>query len=255
MSFLDHLEELRRRLLHSILALVVAFSICWAYAKPIYNFLARPILAALPPGKSLVYTGLPDPFVLYMKVALLAGIFLACPYVLWQLWLFVSPGLYAHERRLAVPFILFATLLFVAGGAFGYYVAFPMACRFFISVGSPFEPFITIKEYFRLQMQVLLWMGVVFEMPVLIYFLSRIGIVTPRFLWEKFSYAVFIIFVIAAIITPPDVVSQVLLALPMVGLYLIGIAVAWLFGARPRPPADPPAGPPPPAEAGPPADK
>lgn len=247
MTFLEHLEELRLRLLHAIAALGVAFCVCWAFSKGIYSFLARPILAALPPGRSLAFTGLPDPFVLYMKVALLAGIFLAAPYVLWQLWLFVSPGLHAHERRLALPFILFGTALFLAGGAFGYYVAFPAACRFFISVGEPFEPVITIREYFRLQMQVLLWMGVVFELPVLIYFLSRIGIVTPRFLWEKFSYAVFVIFVIAAVITPPDVISQLLIALPMILLYLLGIAVAWLFTPgppAPDPPSDaPPAGP------------
>lgn len=246
MSFLEHLEELRRRLLHSIVALFLAFSICWACSERIYAFLARPILQALPPGKTLAYTGLPDPFVLYMKVALLAGIFLACPYILWQLWLFVSPGLHSHERRLAAPFIFFSTVLFVGGGAFGYYVAFPVACRFFISVGAPFEPIITIKEYFRLQTQVLLWMGLVFELPVFIYFFTRIGIVTPRFLWEKFSYAVFIIFVIAAVITPPDVVSQLLIALPMVVLYLLGIAVAWLFGPRPIPP---PPKPPPDAPA------
>jgi sec-independent protein translocase protein TatC len=247
MSFLEHLEELRRVLLRSILALGVAFCVCWAFSDQIYEFLARPLTEALPAGHSLAYTGLADPFVLYMKVALLAGIFLACPFVLWQLWRFVAPGLHAHERRLAAPFIVSGTALFVAGGAFGYYIAFPAACRFFISVGQPFNPVITIREFFRLEMQVLLWMGVIFELPVLIYFLSRIGIVTPRFLWEKFSYAVFIIFVIAAVITPPDVVSQLLMALPMVALYLIGIGVAWLFGPAPpalprphAPPADPP---------------
>lgn len=243
MTFLEHLEELRKRLLHSILALGVAFGICWGFSKPIYAFLARPILAVLPPGRTLAFTGLPDPFVLYMKVALLAGIFLASPYVLWQLWLFVSPGLHAHERRLAIPFLLFSSGLFVAGGAFGYYVAFPVACRFFIAVGAPFEPVITIREYFRLQTQVLLWMGVVFELPVLIYFFSRLGLVTPRFLWEKFSYAVFIIFVIAAVVTPPDVVSQVLIALPMIALYLLGIGVSWAFA--PRPGGDPPSHAPP----------
>ena len=243
MSFLEHLEELRRRLLHSLAALAIAFAVCWGFSKQIYIFLARPILDALPPGKSLAYTALPDPFVLYMKVALLAAIFLAAPYILWQVWLFVSPGLHTHERRLAVPFLLSGTSLFVSGGAFGYYVAFPMACRFFISVGEPFEPVITIREFFQLQTQVLLWMGAIFELPVLIYFFTRIGLVTPRFLWEKFSYAVFIIFVVAAIITPPDVLSQLLIAIPMVVLYLLGIAVAWMFG--PAPPSDaPPQNPP-----------
>jgi sec-independent protein translocase protein TatC len=247
MSFLEHLEELRRVLLRSILALGVAFCACWAFSARIYAFLAKPLTDVLPPGHSLAYTGLADPFVLYMKVALLAGIFLACPFVLWQVWRFVAPGLHAHERKLAAPFIVSGTALFAAGGAFGYYVAFPAACRFFISVGQPFNPVITIREFFRLEMQVLLWMGAIFELPVLIYFLSRIGLVTPRFLWEKFSYAVFIIFIIAAVITPPDVVSQLLMALPMVALYLIGIGVAWLFGPAPSlppaphaPPADPP---------------
>ncbi|MEE9218118.1 MAG: twin-arginine translocase subunit TatC [Acidobacteriota bacterium] len=245
MSFLEHLEELRSRMLRSLLALAIAFLICWVFSSPLYEFLARPVMAALPPGKTLAFTALPDPFILYMKVALLTGIFLASPYLLWQLWLFVAPGLYGHERRLAIPFLLSSTALFVAGGAFGYYIAFPAACRFFLKVGQPFEPILTVREYFRLEMQVLLVMGLVFELPVFIFFFSRLGIVTPRFLWEKFTYAVLIIFVTAAIITPPDFVSQLLIALPMVVLYLVGIGVAWLFGPAPVKPTshDPPEGP------------
>jgi sec-independent protein translocase protein TatC len=242
MTFLEHLEELRARLLHSIGALAIAFGICWAFSAPLYEFLARPVMSALPAGRTLAFTSLPDPFILYMKVALLAGIFLCSPYILWQLWLFVSPGLYGHERRLALPFIFFSTALFVAGGASGYSIAFPTACRFFLSVGQPFEPILTIREYFRLEMQVLLAMGLVFELPVLIFFFSRLGIITPQFLWAKFSYAVLVIFILAAIITPPDFVSQLMIGLPMIVLYLVGISVAWLFGPKDRPDERPPSG-------------
>jgi len=234
MTFLEHLEELRRRLLHVFASLAVAFGICWAFSARLYDFLARPVMDALPEGRTLAFTSLPDPFILYMKVALLAGIFLASPYILWQLWLFISPGLYGHERRMAVPFLFFSTALFVTGGAFGYYIAFPTACRFFLSVGQPFEPILTVREYFRLEMQVLLAMGLVFELPVLIFFFTRLGIITPRFLWEKFSYAVLVIFIIAAVITPPDFVSQMMIGLPMIILYLVGIGVAWLFNPRQR---------------------
>ncbi len=242
MTFLEHLEELRRRLLHVFASLAVTFGICWAFSATLYDFLARPVMDALPEGSTLAFTSLPDPFILYMKVALLAGIFLASPYVLWQLWLFISPGLYGHERRMALPFIFFSTALFVTGGAFGYYIAFPTACRFFLSVGQPFEPILTVREYFRLEMQVLLAMGMVFELPVLIFFFTRLGIITPRFLWEKFSYAVLVIFIIAAVITPPDFVSQMMIGLPMIVLYLVGIGVAWLFNPKlrgeKRPPSD-----------------
>jgi sec-independent protein translocase protein TatC len=236
MSFLEHLDELRKRLLYSVIALVVAFLVCWNFAPEIFDWLEKPILQLLPAGEKLAFTRLTGPFFLYMKVAFLAGIFLASPVILWQLWMFVSPGLYSRERRYAAPFIIFATLFFVGGGYFGYRVVFPMACQFFLDMGKEFKQVITIDEYFGLASKMLLGMGLVFETPILIFFLSRIGIVTPAFLLQKFKYAVVLIFIIAAVITPtPDMVTQSALAIPMILLYLIGIGISYVFGRNPVP--------------------
>jgi sec-independent protein translocase protein TatC len=234
MSFLAHLDELRRRLLYSLAGLLVGFLVCWSFAPTLFGWLEQPVLQFLPEGEKLAYTRLTAPFFLYMKVAFFAGIFVASPIILWQVWMFVAPGLYRRERRYAGPFILFATLFFVAGGYFGYRTVFPMACQFFLEMGSQFQQVITIDEYFSLASKMILGMALVFEMPILIFFLARIGIVTPAFLIQKFKYAVVIIFIIAALITPtPDMVTQAALALPMILLYLIGIGISYLFGRKP----------------------
>jgi len=233
MSFLDHLEELRKRLLISTIALGVAFFACWSFSPEIFAVLEKPILQFLPKGEKLAYTRLTSPFFLYMKVAFFAGIFLAAPVILWQVWAFISPGLYRRERRYAAPFIIFASLFFVAGGWFGYETVFPMACKFFIELGGNFKQVITVDDYFSFASKMILGMGLVFETPVLIFFLSRIGIVTPAFLLQKFKYAVLIIFIISAIITPtPDMVTQSALAVPMILLYLLGIGISYLFGKK-----------------------
>jgi sec-independent protein translocase protein TatC len=238
MTLLEHLDELRRRLLVSILAVFVGFLACWYFAKPIFGWIERPLTQFLPPGDKLAFTGLVDPFMLYIKVALLAGIFLASPVVLHQLWLFVSPGLYRNERHMVVPFLFFTTLFFLGGGYFGYAVAFPMVCQFLLQVGSDFRQVITINEYFSMASKVMLGLGLVFELPILILFLARIGVVNHRLLLRYFRYAVVVIFVIAAVITPtPDIATQSVFALPMIGLYLLGVLVAWAFGKKPRPEA------------------
>ena len=234
MSLLDHLEELRRRLSAALLAVFIGFLACWYFAKPIFGWLARPLTQFLPPGETLAFTSLTDPFMLYIKVALLAGIFLASPVVLLQLWLFIAPGLYRNERRVAIPFIVFTTAFFLLGGWFGYAVAFPMVCRFLLSVGSEFRQVLTINSYFSMASKIILGLGLVFEMPVLILFLARLGIVTHRFLLRHFRYAVLGIFIVAAVITPtPDIATQSVFAVPMIGLYLLGVLVAWLFGKKP----------------------
>lgn len=233
MSLLDHLEELRRRLGYSLLAIVIGFFACWYFAQPIFTWLARPVTQFLPPGDKLAFTGLVDPFMLYVKVALLAGVFVASPAVLLQVWLFIAPALYRKERKVAIPFILFTTVCFLAGGYFGYKIAFPAVCKFLLSVGSDFKQVITINEYFAIASKVILGLGLVFETPVLILFLARLGIVTPRMLLRSFRYAVLVIFIIAAVITPtPDVATQCLFAFPMIGLYLLGVLVAWIFGKK-----------------------
>ena len=234
MAFLEHLDELRKRLFISIIAILIGFLICWFFSKDIYLFLARPVIQFLPPeDKKLAFTSLTDPFFLYMKVAFLAGIFLAAPVVIGQLWLFISPGLYKKEKKYAFPFIIFASLFFIGGGLFGYYVAFPMVCRFLLSWGEPFRPIITIKEYLAMASKILIGLGLVFELPILIFFLARLGLVTPRFLIKNLKYAVLICFILAAIITPtPDVVTQSTFAVPMIALYCLGILIAIVFGKK-----------------------
>jgi sec-independent protein translocase protein TatC len=233
MSFLDHLEELRKRLLISIVALMAGFLVCWGYADKIYGYLEAPLLKVLPPGDKLAYTRLTAPFILYMKVAFLAGIFLAAPVILLQLWLFIVPGLYKRERRMAAPFIIGATIFFVVGGYFGYRVLLPGMCGFFVETGKQFKQMITIDDYYSFASTIILATGAVFETPILIFFLARLGIVTPAFLLQKFKYAVVLSFIISAIVTPtPDMMTQTSLALPMIGLYLVGVAVAYLFGKK-----------------------
>jgi sec-independent protein translocase protein TatC len=233
MTLLEHLDELRKRLLWSIVAVFVGFLVCWYWAQPIFRWMAVPITQFLPAGDKLAFTGLVDPFMLYMKVALLAGIFAASPIVLWQFWLFVSPALYRNERRLVIPFITFATMFFLAGGYFGYKIAFPMVVKFLLTVGQDFRQVVTINEYFSMASKVILGLGLVFELPVLIMLLARFGIVTAKFLLKYFRFAVLIIFIIAAVITPtPDIPTQCVFALPMVALYLLGVLVAWIFGKK-----------------------
>lgn len=233
MSFLEHLEELRKRILYSIIALIVAFFICWGFAQEIFHYIERPVLQFLPEGEKLAFTRLTSPFFLYMKVAFLGAIFLAAPFVLWQVWSFISPGLYKKERRLAAPFIIFASLFFIFGGWFGYTYIFPIACKFFIEMGRDFQQVITIDDYFAFASKMILGMGLVFETPIIIFFFARLGLVTPAFLIQKFKYAILIIFVLAAIITPtPDMVTQTALAVPMVLLYLLGIGIAYVFAPR-----------------------
>jgi sec-independent protein translocase protein TatC len=187
----------------------------------------------LPPGEQLAFTELSGPFMLYIKVALLTAIFVASPFLLLQLWLFLRPGLYKRERRLAVPFIIFTSLFFVAGGYFGYLVAFPMVVRFLLGVGEDFKQVVTIGTYFSMMSKILLGLGLVFEMPMLIFFLARLGIVTAGQLIRWFRWAVLMIFVVAAVITPtPDVATQTVFAVPMMLLYLLGIVVAALFGKK-----------------------
>ena len=234
MSFLEHLEELRKRLIVSIVALGVAFLVCWNFADRIFALLAQPLSRFLPPGDKLVFTRLTEPFMLYMKVAFFAGIFLASPIILWQLWLFIAPGLYKRERRYAAPFIIIASLFFILGGYFGYRVLLPGTCAFFLETGRQFKQMIKADEFFSFASMIILACGAVFETPILIFFLARLGIVTPAFLLQKFKWAIVIAFIIAAIVTPtPDMVTQTALALPMIGLYALGIGIAWIFGKKP----------------------
>jgi len=237
MSLMEHLEELRRRILRTLLALFLAFALCWFIAEEIFGFLARPIYRLLPPGSRLAFLGVTDPFVVYVKVALLAGLFLAAPFVLYQVWRFVAPGLYRRERLYALPFVVLGTLFFFAGGAFAYYVAFPFAVEFLLGVGEEFAPVITVERYFRFLLTVILGLGLMFELPILIVLLAQVGVVSPRWLLRNFRWAVLVIFIAAALITPtPDAVNLCLFAVPTILLYLLGTAGAALVTRGRRPP-------------------
>ncbi|HEX6161348.1 MAG TPA: twin-arginine translocase subunit TatC [Thermoanaerobaculia bacterium] len=230
MSFLDHLEELRKRIVVSFIAVAVGFLVCWGFAEKIFLYLQLPLAQFLPPGDKLAYTRLTAPFFLYMKVAFFAGLFLAAPVILFQLWLFIAPGLYKKERRLAAPFIIFGSIFFLVGGYFGYRYLLPATCSFFVETGREFKQMVTVDDYFSFASVIILACGIVFETPILIFFLARLGIVTPAFLMQKFKYAVVLAFVVSAVVTPtPDMVTQAALAVPMILLYLIGVGVAYLF--------------------------
>jgi sec-independent protein translocase protein TatC len=232
MSFLDHLEELRKRLLISFLAILAGFLLSFHYAELIFGWIAKPLSQYLH-GDKLAYTKLTEPFMLYMKVAFFAGIFIAAPIIVSQLWLFIAPGLYKRERRWAVPFIVLASFFFVLGGYFGYRVLLPGTCKFFLQTGVQFKQVIKADDYFSFASAVILASGVVFETPVLIFLLSRLGIVTPAFLMRGWKVAVVGSFIAAAILTPsPDMVNQTALALPMIALYFLGVGVAFVFGKR-----------------------
>jgi sec-independent protein translocase protein TatC len=235
MSFIEHLEELRRRLIWSVMFLGVAFGLCWFGADRLLDFARAPILAANP-DVTLSLSRPQDIVGLNVKVALVASLFLSAPFVVTQAWLFIAPGLYPHERRYAVPFVLFASTLFLAGGAFGYFVAFPTALRFLLAwiVEARLTPIIEMGEYFDLLFMILVAFGLSFQIPAIVLVLSRIGLVSARFLMAKLKYAVFACVIAAAVLTPTtDPGNMLILAGPMIVLYCIGIVVAWVFG-RPR---------------------
>lgn len=234
MSFLDHLDELRRRLLVSIAALGGGFVVAFFFIEDIFAFIMRPLQEVLPAGGKLIYTEPGEAFVLYIKVAALTGLILAAPIILWQVWLFIAPGLYAHEKKFAIPFVLFSTIFFVSGALFSHYMVFPWAWRFFAGFSTDYMEFTPrIAPVFSLYTRMILAFGIIFELPTLVFFLARMGVVTAGFLARNTKYAILIIFVIAAIITPtPDVVTQALMAAPMFVLYVLSIGIAWAFGRR-----------------------
>lgn len=234
MGLLDHLEELRKRLVKALLALIVTTALAWTYIEEIFTFLAQPIYDVPEfAGQKLAIFGLSDGFLLYFKVGLLAGAFLAAPFILYQVYAFVAPGLYQKERRMAVPFVMVGTAFFITGGLFAYYVAFPFTVTFMLQFSNQFDTVIAADKYFGFLMMVVLGLGLMFELPIFIFLLSVMNVVTPAFLIRHFRWAVLIIFVIAAVVTPtPDAVNLCLFALPTVALYLLGTAAAWVVHAR-----------------------
>jgi len=232
MSFLEHLEELRRRIIYALIAVGIGFFACWAYAERIYEIIQRPVIQALKHNgipEKLGYLNPTEPFNLYLKRAFLAGLFVASPFVLYQVWMFISPGLYRNEKRYVLPFMFSTIFLFLGGGYFGYKIVFPAALDFLIGYGRQFQPMITVGEYTDLFLTVILGLGVVFELPILVFFLSLMGVISAGWMWRNVRYSILVIFIIAAVLTPTtDILNMCIFAAPMVALYLLSILVAWL---------------------------
>ncbi len=234
MSLLDHLEEFRKRVIRSALAVAVGMAAAFAFIVPLKDFVLAPALRALPPGVTLIYTQPTEAFGFYMQVALIGGVLLASPVVVYQLWRFIAPALYANEKRFVVPFVALGTAGALGGFAFGHYVMFPYMLAFFGTfngVGLAFLP--TLSSVFGMYQKTVLAMALTFQIPTVAFFLARMRLVTARFLWRHLKYAVLATFIVSAILTPsPDPYNQTLFALPMIGLYLVSIVIAW--AARPR---------------------
>ena len=237
MSFLEHLDELRKRIIWSLVGVAVGVIISCFFVKEIYSFVMDPMQQLLRPGETLVYTEPTEAFALYLKLAVISGLMIASPIVMTQVWLFIAPGLYSHEKKFAVPFVLLSTVSFIAGAAFSHYVVFRMSWKFFDSFAGDSLTFMPrIEPAFGLYIKMLLGFGLVFQMPAIVLFMARMGLITARFLWRNFKYAILIIFIAAAILTPDaSPVTQTAMAAPMILLYLLSILLAWLFGKKREP--------------------
>jgi sec-independent protein translocase protein TatC len=234
MSFLEHLDELRKRIVNSLIAVGVGILITFTFIQRIYSFLMAPTMHVLPPGSRLMYTEPGEAFSLYIQLSMIVGTILASPFIMYQVWLFIAPGLYSNEKRMAIPFVLLSTLGLLGGAVFNHYIMFPWMMRFFAGFNTQDLLFMPkLDSVFSLYTKFLLAMAAVFQMPTLVFFLAKMKLVTARFLVSKFKYAVLIIFVLSAVITPTgDPVTQSVFAAPMIALYLLGIAIAWVVGPK-----------------------
>jgi sec-independent protein translocase protein TatC len=226
MSLMEHLDELRRRIVHSAAYLAVGFVIAYVFRESLYGFVQKPLDQL---HIKLNYTHPMDALNLYLQVSLIGGAILASPFILYQVWLFIAPGLYQKERRFVIPFMGATVGLFLIGAAFGYFFVLPGALKILIlDFGKKFNPIVTIEEYTGFFLSIILGLGISFELPVLIFFLALFGIVSPKFLWKNIRYAVLVVFIVAAFICPsPDPWTMCIYAIPMLTLYMIGIGVAW----------------------------
>jgi sec-independent protein translocase protein TatC len=224
----SHLEELKARTIRILIAIGIGFGVCYLFREWSFKVITRPLIAALPEHSSMIFTGLPEAFFIHMKIAFFGSLFLTAPYTLFEIWRFISPGLYKKEKRVVVPFVLFSTILFSGGILFGYFIALPPAFRFFVSFSTDFlKPMISFREYLSLMLRFLLAFGLSFEMPVFIFFLAKIGVVDSKMLARQRRFAILIIFIAAAVLTPsPDVISQILMAVPLLILYEASIILA-----------------------------
>jgi sec-independent protein translocase protein TatC len=233
LPFTHHLEELRKRIIICLAAVAVGFALSYAFSEEIYRLLAEPIKSIMPEGSSFIFTGLTEAFFTYLKLALFAGIILSSPVILYQIWCFVCPGLYKNEKRYVFPFVLLSSIFFIGGVLFCFFVVFPIACEFFKSYANEYILMnLKISEYLSFSCKFLLAFGVVFELPIFILFLSKLGLVNDRQLRSNRKFVIVIVFICAAFLTPPDVVSQVLMAIPLLFLYELSIIIARVFGKK-----------------------
>ena len=234
-SFIEHLEELRKKLIISLIAVGIGFGISYIFSKEIFQFLTIPLVKALPPGATMIFTSLPEAFFTYLKVALLAGIFVASPVILYQIWLFVAPALYSHEKKYVIPFVIFSTLFFVGGASFAYFIVFRFGFEFFMGFTTDLiQPAPKLKEYLSFCSKLLLAFGLTFELPLFIFFLAKLGMVNAQMLIRNWRYVIVGTFIFAAILTPPDVVTQFMMAGPILILYGLSIWIAKVFGRKPE---------------------
>lgn len=245
LPFTSHLEELRKRLIRCCIAIGIGFAVSYAFKEKLFEILTRPLIEVMEPGGALIFTGISEAFFTFLKVSFLGGILLAVPVIVYEFWMFVAPGLYKNERKLILPIVVISSFFFLGGGLFGYFVMFPFGFKFLLGFATDtLRPMPSMKEYLSFASKMLLVFGFAFEMPIVITFLARIGIVSVDFLKKNRKYAILIIFIVAAILTPPDGVTQCLMAIPMMALYEMSILGARMFGKKSAakvPEDDPPA--------------
>ena len=234
MSFLDHLDELRRRIIYSLIAVGVGFGIAFYFINDLFDFIMGPMQALLPAGQTLIYTDPGEAFFLQIKIGLMAGLILASPVVASQVWLFIAPGLYSHEKKLAIPFVLMSSIFFVGGAAFSHYQVFPIIWKFFASFQNDVLTYMPrVEPAFSIYLRLILAMGLTFQLPTIVLFLARMGMITPRFMIKNFKYAVMIIVVLSAVLSPdPGGVGMLAMGGPVVILYIFSIGLAWVFGKK-----------------------
>ncbi len=235
MTFLEHFEELRKRIVRCFWGVAVAFGIIYLFIDRLVEQLEVPYFKYLPKAqRHLAYTKVTEVFFIYMKIAAVLAIILAAPWIFYQLWAFISPGLKHNEKKWAVPFVISTSLFFLGGAAFCYFVVLPFTFRFFFNYNTGFQNVVTVSYFWNFELKFLLGIGLTFETPMLILLLTRLGLVTARFLLKQYKWAILIAFVVAAIITPSgDPVTQTIVAVPIIILYAIGILVSWLFRKKP----------------------
>ena len=225
-----HIADLRKRLVISCLTVAAMFFVCFSFYEPILNWMMVPVEAVLPKNSQMVAVEIQETFFTALKVAFFAGFIVSLPVIFWQLWLFLAPGLYDHEKKLVIPFVFFATLMFLSGSAFAYYIVVPVGFEFLINFGSTVVTVLpSIGKYVGFFTKLLIGFGIAFELPVITFFLAKIGLVDDRMLKDFFRYAIILIFVVSALLTPPDVISQLLMAAPLTLLYGVSIYIAKVF--------------------------